>query len=68
MWKYWTSSKLQALCSCDQGNKKGYNDMDDGKNFFDQPVTNDSGRYDSIQKITTGQSYDSATGCLLDYL
>ena len=41
--------------------------MNDGKNFFDQPVKNDIKAYNNIQKITTGQGDDDASGCLLDY-
>ena len=33
---------------------KDYNDMIDGKNFFDQPVKNDKVRYKNIRKIGTG--------------
>ena len=38
--------------------------MIDGKNFFDQPVKNNSRTYDKLRKIVTGQE---DTGCLLDY-
>ena len=41
--------------------------MTDGKNFFDQPVKNDSVTYENIRKIATGQGDDYTTGCLLDY-
>ena len=41
--------------------------MIDGGNFFDQPIKNDQGTCDSIQKIAIGQGDDYATGCLLDY-
>ena len=41
--------------------------MIDGKNFFDQPVKNNSRTYDSIRKISTGQGDNYTTGCLLDY-
>ena len=46
---------------------KDYNVMTDGKNFFDQPVKNDSVTYENIRKIATGQGDDYTTGCLLDY-
>ena len=42
--------------------------MIDGQNFFDQSIRNDLTIYDKIQKISTGQRDDYATGCLLDYL
>ena len=41
--------------------------MIDGKNFFDQPVKNDTVTYENIRKITIGQGDDYTTGCLLDY-
>ena len=40
--------------------------MIDGRNFFDQPVKNNSRTYDNIWKIATGQGNDYTTGCLLD--
>ena len=46
---------------------KDYNVMIDGKNFFDQPVTNDKVTCENIRKITIGQGDDDTTGCLLDY-
>ena len=47
---------------------KDYNVMIDGKNFFDQPVSNDKITYENIRKIATGQGDDYTTGCLLDYM
>ena len=41
--------------------------MNDGKNFFDQPVRNNLITYNSIQKIAISQGGNYATGCLLDY-
>ena len=38
-----------------------HNIMNDGKNFFNQPIKN------KITKIATGQGDDYTTGCLLDY-
>ena len=37
---------------------KYYNVLNDGKNFFDQPVINDMGTYDKIWKIATGRGDD----------
>ena len=47
---------------------KDYNDMIDGRNFFDQPIKNDLKTYDNIRRISTGQGDDYTTGYLLDYL
>ena len=47
---------------------KDYNVMIVGQNFFDQPVKNDLGTYDNMQKIETDQGDDYTTGCQLDYL
>ena len=44
-----------------------YNVKIDGKNFFDQPINNDSKTYESIRKISTGPGDYYTTGCLLDY-
>ena len=46
---------------------KDYNVMIDGKNFFDQPVKNNKGKYENIRKIATGRGDDYTTGCLLDF-
>ena len=37
------------------------------KNFFHQPVKSNFITYDNIQKISTSQGDDCATGCSLDY-
>ena len=41
--------------------------MNDGKNFFDQPIKDNEVTYENIRKITTGQGDDYTTGWLLDY-
>ena len=41
--------------------------MNQGQNFFDQPIRNNLIAYDNIQKIETGQGDDYTTGFLLDY-
>ena len=46
---------------------KDYNVMNDGRNFFDQPLKNYLITYENIRKIATGQGDDYTTGCLLDY-
>ena len=48
---------------------KDYDIMIDGRNyyFFDQPVKNDLGKYDNIQKIATGQGNDYTLRSLLDF-
>ena len=47
--------------------RKDYNIMIDGKNFFDQPGKNDKITYENIRNIATGQGDDYTTGCLWDY-
>ena len=42
--------------------------MINGRNFSDQSVKYKLMIYGNIQKITTGQWDNYATGCLLDYL
>ena len=46
---------------------KDYNVKIDGKNFFDQPINNDTKTYENIRKIATGQGDDYRTGCLSNY-
>ena len=46
---------------------KDYNVMNDGRNFFDQPINSMNKTYENIRKITTGKGDDYTTGCLLDY-
>ena len=41
--------------------------MIDGKNFFDQPVKNDTKKYENIRKIATGEGGDYTAAFLLDY-
>ena len=41
--------------------------MNNGRNFFHQPMKNHVKTYDNITKIATGQRDDYTTGCLLDY-
>ena len=36
--------------------------MIDGKNFFDQPIKNNTITYENIRKVATGQGDDYATG------
>ena len=38
-----------------------------GKILYDQPIDSDIKRYEEIGKLTTGQSEDYTTGCLLYY-
>ena len=47
--------------------KKDYNIMINGENFFDQPIKTNKVTYENIKKIATGQGDDYTTGCLLDY-
>ena len=47
--------------------KKDYNIMINGENFFDQPIKNNNVTYENIKKNATGQGDDYTTGCLLDY-
>ena len=41
--------------------------MIDGKNFFNQPINDDTKIYKNIRKIATGKGDDYTAGCLLDY-
>ena len=41
--------------------------MIDGRNFYDQPINDLIKQYDEVGKVSTRQSDDYTTGCLLDY-
>ena len=41
--------------------------MNDGRNFYDQPIKTDERQYDELRKVTLGKGSDYTTGCLLDY-
>ena len=44
-----------------------YNVLTDGKNFYDQPISDLIRKYDVIRKNTTGKGDNYTTWCLLDY-
>ena len=44
-----------------------YNVLIDGRNLYDQPISDQIRKYDEIRKIATGKGDDYTTGCLLDY-
>ena len=44
-----------------------YNVLIDGRNFYDQPISDQIRKYDEIRKIATGKGDDYTSGCLLDY-
>ena len=46
---------------------ENYNIEIDGRNLYDQPINDSIKQYDEIRKISTGQSDDYTTGCLLDF-
>ena len=37
------------------------------KNFYDYPIVSDITWYEKIRKLTTAQSENYTTGCLVDY-
>ena len=46
---------------------KEYNVKIDGRNFFYQPINDDTKTYENIRKTATGQGDDYTAGCLLNY-
>ena len=46
---------------------ENYNIEIDGRNFYDQSINDSIKQYDEIRKISTRQSDDWTTGCLLDF-
>ena len=50
-----------------RGEIKIYNDLIDGKNFYDQPTNDLIKQYDEMRKVSTGHGDNYTTGSLLDY-
>ena len=46
---------------------KKYNVIIDGRNFYDNPIESDIGKYRELKKVMIGKGEDYATGSLLDY-
>ena len=44
-----------------------YNVLIDGRNFYDQPISDQIRKYDEEKKVSTGRGDDYITGCLLGY-
>ena len=44
-----------------------YNVLIDGRNVYDQPISDQIRKHGEIRKMSTGQEDDYTTGCLLDY-
>ena len=44
-----------------------YNAINDGRNFYDQPINSDERQYDELRKVTLDKGDDYTTGCLLDF-
>ena len=46
-------------------NITNYNVLIDGRNFYNQPISDQIKNYDEIRKIATGKGDNYTTGCLL---
>ena len=46
---------------------QGYNVLVDGRNFYDQNISDDFKKYEELRKVMTGREEDYTTGSLLDY-
>ena len=46
---------------------KDYNVLIDGRNFYDQDISDDFKKYEELRKVMTGRGEDYTTGSLLDY-
>ena len=44
-----------------------YNVLIDGRNFYDQPISDQIRKYDELRKITTGKGDHYTTGSLIHY-
>ena len=50
-----------------RGEIKNCNVLNDGRNFYYQPINDIIKQYDEVRKISTRYGDDNATGCLMDY-
>ena len=66
-WKWWGWYKNNKKYFLPRGEIENYNELIDGRNFYDQPINDIIKRYDKVRKVSTGYGGDYATGCLLDY-
>ena len=41
--------------------------LNNGRNFYDQPISDLMKQYDEVRKVSTGHGEDYTTGYLLDY-
>ena len=48
-------------------NITNYSVLIDGRNFYDQPINDQTKKYDKIRKIATEQGDDSTTGRFFNY-
>ena len=48
-------------------NIRDYNILIDGRNFYDQNISDHFKRYEELRKVMTGRGEDYTTGSLLDY-
>ena len=46
---------------------KDYNVLIDGRNFYDQNISEDLKEYEELRKVMTGRGEDYSTGSLFDY-
>ena len=46
---------------------KDYNVLTDGRNFYDQSISDDFKKCEELRKVMTGRGEDYTTGSLLDY-
>ena len=59
--------KLKEKYFLQRVNRTNYNVLINGRNFYDQPISDLVKQYNEIRKAATGQEDDYTTGCLLDY-
>ena len=50
-----------------RGEIKNYDVLIDGRNFYDQPISDLIKQYDEVRKVSAGQGHGYEIGCLLDY-
>ena len=59
--------KSSRRCALPRVNLSNFNILIDGRNSYDQPISDTIKKYGELMKLCTGKGEDYRTGCLLDY-
>ena len=59
--------KISRAYTLPRVNSTKFHVLIDGRNFYDQSISDEITKYNELIKLTTGKGEDYTTGCLLDY-